>query len=179
MPSHYLYERGLPDDYWLLEWDELRFVLKDPAGELVIRADTHEAHRLLGLDELYGKGIVGLVTPLGSRALLSNRDAVSDLRALVEAGLRSDAEHRRRLERAAQQTMLLGLALFLASCGLFALLHGWLSSAGWPIRWLCDLLFILAGVVGLYVVFRGARRWMRVRRFGRGVEAGRAASGHP
>jgi hypothetical protein len=185
MSLHYLFERGLPEDLWVLECDELRFVLKDPAGQVMIRTDAAQAHRLVGVHQLYSAGTVRLDTPVGPLTFQAHPDTVRELRSLVEAGVRSDAEFRQRLKREAQRTILLGLALFLGGWTVFGFLIRWLSQLpapsggfllllfffGWLFRWLFRLLFAAAGVLGPCWAYVGTRQLMRLRRIEREVAA--------
>jgi|SRR5262245_53035665 hypothetical protein len=177
MSLHYLFERGLPEDLWVLECDEVRFVLKDPAGQVMIRTDAAQAHRLIGVHQLYAKGTIRLDTPVGPLTFRAHPDTVSELRAIVEAGVRSDAEFQRRLKREAQRTILLGLALFLGGWAVFGLLIQWVFRLPAPSRmiWLfailyggmCCLPFAGAGLLGPFWVYVGTRQLLRLRRIER------------
>jgi hypothetical protein len=177
MSLHYLFERGLPEDLWVLECDELRFVLKDPSGQVMIRTDGAQAHRLIGVHPLYAAGTIRLVTPVGPLTFRAHPETVGEIRALVETGVRSDAEFRQRLKREAQRTILLGLALFLGGWAVFGLLIQWVFRLPAPSRviWLFVIffggLFCLpfagAGLLGPYWIYVGSRQLLRLRRIER------------
>jgi hypothetical protein len=193
MSLHYLFERGLPEDLWVLECDELRFVLKDPSGQVMIRTDGAQVHRLIGVHQLYAAGTIRLKTPVGPLTFRAHPDTVSELRAVVAAGVRSDAEFRQRLNREAQRTILLGVALFLGGWAVVGLLIGWLSQLPAPsgvlwllvlffrrvFLWLILLLFAAAGLLGPYWVYVGTRQLIRLRRIERESPVSPRPAGFP
>ena len=163
-----------------------------PSGQVMLKADAAQAHRLIGVHPLFATGTIRLETPVGPLTFRAHPDTVRDLRALVEAGVRSDAEFRHRLKREAQRTILLGLALFLGAWPLFGFLIVWARQLPEPkgLQWLwaffaarllriVSFLILAAGFGGPYWVYLGIRQLMRLRRIEHGSAADWRAGSFP
>jgi hypothetical protein len=184
MHSHRLtLESGSPAEVWLLQWDDATFALKAPNGETVLEVALAEAHRLFEPHELYSEGKISFVTPFGPLTFKPQTAAVEEVRALVDAGLRSDPEYRLLLRRQYRRVFALGLVMFVVAGGLFALYCWWASWAEDPppghwlyyVGWLIRLgLFLLLGaaLAGPVLCFQALRQLRRLRRIERGLAEG-------
>jgi hypothetical protein len=163
---------------WLLEWDDAKFVLKDPDGQIVFEAEATYAHRLVELFELYAEGKISFATQHGSLVFKKNPAAVADLLEFVEAGLKSDAQYRTRLRHQSMRAIVRGLAMFVVAGGLFGLYCWYASWAPDPppdhwVRWFgwlihAILLVLLAvALAGPLIAYFGFRQWLRFRRIER------------
>lgn len=183
MPSHRLILEGdSSKEKWLLRWDANTFVLNAPDGQVIIEAPTEEAHRLPEIYELYAEDKVSFATPAGSLTFKRHSAAVRDIRAFLEAGLRSDSEYRLHLKSQARRAISFGLAASVI-CGIpFGLYCWWASWApdpppghwfywiAWPIRLV--LLLLMGGALGgLVACYYGACQRLRICRIERRLKA--------
>jgi hypothetical protein len=141
---------------WSLEWDDSKFLLKGPDGESVIETAAREAYRLVEVYGLYGANRVCFLTSSGWLVFKKDREAMADLRTLLDAGLQSDTDYRMQLAAQAGQIVSHGWKMIAAGSIPFALyccycvawegrpLPGWFNQVGWLIK---AVLFILLGVV--------------------------------
>jgi len=179
MHSHKLIqEKDRSKSEWVLEWDESTFRLKTPQGETVLDAPTAQAHRVIEIYELYVEGKISFETPQGSLTFQPQKDAVADVRAYIEAGLRSDSEYRAELLQQSRFAIPCGLVMFLIGAVPFGLYcwwaswapdppHGhWLRSVGWLIHLVLIVCLGLA-LGGPFVSFSGFRQLLRIRRIER------------
>lgn len=183
MTTHLLRRDGdRPDARWRIEWDDVTFELTDPIGGCVLTVPAADAHRLIGMNDLYHEGRVSIATPHGPLTFRKHRSAVVDLRVMFEAGLLGDPEYLAHLRREAARTVPLGLVMFVAAGGLFELYCWWAFTAGDPppgtwlrwalvwFGWLVHLvLIVLLGIAlaGPWVSASAARQWWRFRRIER------------
>jgi hypothetical protein len=179
MPSHRLIaEHGPKDAEWRLEWNDAAFRLEDPDGRPVIQADDGKGHRLVDLYDLLVEGKISISTPAGGLAFKKNRDAIRELKAYVESGLRSDDEYRIQLKADAARAIPRGLLAFFGGgvpFGLYCWMASWAPDPppGHWVRWFGGLihlvLLVLLGttIAGLVVCLFGLRQWRRIRRIER------------
>jgi hypothetical protein len=157
-----------------LQWNEQRFVLQDPHGQLVVDVEIALAHRAIDLSEAFIDGTIGFVSPGSTLRFKLNRAALAELRELVDAGLRSDPEYRATLRRQSLFAMPFGAVAFLVAGGLFGCYcwyaswapdppaDSWIHSFGWLIKGVLLVLFAVA-LVGLGFGGYGLRQWWRIR----------------
>lgn len=175
MPSHRLVlESDSSNAEWLLEWNSVEFVLKNPQGEPVFTVDTAVAHRVVGLFELYAKGRIGLASTQGSLVFQKHPAANADLRDLVKAALQGDVGYRAQVRRQAKHSVAIGLAMFVVAGTLFGLFcwyaswapdpppGHWIQRFGWLIH-ICLLVLLAIALTGPFVAAFGVRLWQRVR----------------
>jgi hypothetical protein len=162
--SHRLLLKGGPSTAeWRLQWDDTKFVLKDPDGQSVFETDTAYAHRVVDIYELYAQGKISLTSPL---------------RKFVEAGIGADNQYRAELRRQSLRAILRGIAIFVIAGGLFTLYcwyaswapdpPHWVRWFGWLIHGILLLLLAIA-LAGPWLVYFGLRQWLRIRRIERAV----------
>ncbi len=173
---------GPTDVRWCLEWDDTVFILKGPDGQLVFEVKAAQAHRVVGLHELYTEGKIHFATSHGPLTFQKHRTATAELRSFVEARLRSDPEHLAQLRRDSARAIPRGLVMSLVAGSLFGLycwwaftgddpppgtwLHWVLVSFGWLIHGALIILMSTA-LAGPFVSFYGLRQWWRFRRIAR------------
>lgn len=176
-------ERQALKGEWLLEWDNAKFVLKDPGGQPVFEADAANAVRVIDLYELYVESKISLASPQGSLAFKKNPAAVAELRRFVDVRLAEDVDYRSELRRQSLLAIPLGLAMFLVAGGLFGLYCWYASWAPDPplrhwIRWLGWLVHLVLAVLlgaafaGAVIGCFGLRRWLGIRRIERAIATG-------
>lgn len=159
-------EKSSPPSEWELAWDDRTFALTDPAGRVVATANAADAHRLIDVPNLLVEGKVRIGTSSNHPPFDAHPECAADLRALVAAAVRADADYRGQLAGAARRGMTWGACLFVLGGGLFGLFcwyvswaedpppGHWIRSFGWLIRL---GLFGLLGVffMGLSLFYRG------------------------
>jgi hypothetical protein len=181
--SHWLIlEDGPANAEWLLERDLTTLILTDPDGNPVLQTNVAEAHRLVDLHALYFQCKISLRSSNGSVVFRRNSAAQADLRELVETGVASDAEYRKKLRRPILPFILAGVAMFFVAGGLFGLYCWYASWAPEPppghwIRWFgwlihgILLLLLVAALLGPVAVYHGIQQWVCVRRVERAIAA--------
>jgi hypothetical protein len=133
MRSHKLIlEKDRSKAEWTLEWDESYFRLKAPDGQTALETKSAQAHRLIELQNLYNHQRVCFVTPDGSLVFKRQKAAIVDVRALVEAGLRSDPDYRQQIRERSRKLAWRGFMMFLGGGIPFALYCWWASWAPNP-----------------------------------------------
>jgi len=166
-------EKGPPNDEWQLEWNESTFTLTAPDGTCVLEADSTFAHRLIEIYELYAEGKISFESPAGSLTFKSTPDVITDVKAFVDAGLRSDEEYRDSLKTQSRRAIARGLIMFTIGATLFGLYCWWESWAADPapghwlhwVGWLIHLiLLVLLGMAlaGPFVTYFGFRQLGRI-----------------
>jgi hypothetical protein len=151
MHSHKLFrEKDRSKVAWSLEWNESVFRLNHPDGHTVLQANSAQAHRLVGIQELFSGRKVILETPEGLLAFKRQKVAARELRALVEAGLRSDPDYRQQVKAQGRRAIRLGLSLFFGGGIPFGLYCWWAFRAPSPppgfmlsVGWLIHLVLLL------------------------------------
>lgn len=175
MHSHRLIlDDGPRSAEWLLEWDESTFTLKGPDGQPVLQTETPQAHRLIEIYELYEEGKISFETPAGSLTFKKQRAAANDLRALVDAGLRSDAEYRLLRMQRARRLIPFGLAMSIVGAIPLALFSWWAwwandGPGNWirPVALLAQVLLLVVfamTLAGPCLCLSGLRELRRIRR---------------
>jgi hypothetical protein len=183
MRSHKLtLEKDRSKAEWSLEWDESLFRLYGPDGRTVLETQFAQAHRLVELIKLYNSQQVSLVTPDGSLTFKRQKAAVSDVRRLVEAGLRSDRDYRQQIREESRTLTWRGLKMFLGGGMPFVLFCLWASGASHPspalFRWVSPFihlaLLLLLGLfaAGLAVSCFGISQQFRIRRIEKDLSIG-------
>ncbi|HLW66038.1 MAG TPA: hypothetical protein VKS79_12075 [Gemmataceae bacterium] len=177
MPAHRMALKGDESNApWQLEWDDSKFLVNDPEGNLVLEIEPASAHRAIDIFELYHENRVTIVTPEGPLQFKNtNNAAAADLQKFLEARLRSDPEYLKQLRQHSLRLIPRGMLISLVCGAMFALYCWWAFTAPDPppghwIRWIgwlihLILLVLVAGIIlGPIVSFTGLRHWLRYRR---------------
>ena len=178
MHSYRLVLEGTPDNAeWALDWDNTTFTLKDPDGQSVLETQSHVAHRLLDVFQLFSSSRIRITANVGLLAFKKNKAAVEDLRTFLENALRSDSDYRRDLHQQAVRAIVrgsatIGIAGTLFAVGCFLAVWGdkqlpreWLE---WVARWFGWMIYgtflLLIGVCirGAYQGDSGLSVWFRI-----------------
>jgi hypothetical protein len=129
------------------------------------------------------EGKVSFESPQGSLTFEPQSDAVADVRAYVEAGLRTDSEYRAHLLQQSRAAIVRGLVMIFLGAVPFALYcwwaasapeppdGHWLRSAGWLIH-LGLLICLGLALAGPFLSYFGLRQFRRIRRIV-GLQSGR------
>jgi hypothetical protein len=172
-PSHVpLYEGE-----WSLGWDDYLMRLRDPNGQAVFEIELSKVHQIIELHILYAERKIGFMVSEGSLRFKKDRAAASELRAIVEKGLRSDTEYLKRLRHGAARVTMVGLGSFILGGGPFGL-YCWFASwapnppPGHWIRWVGGFIhaalfgLMILAIGGLCIFHYGMRLWRRLARVG-------------
>jgi hypothetical protein len=175
MLSHKLIlEKDCSKAEWTLEWDESFFRLYGPDGKLGLEPQSAQAYRLIELQNLYNHQRICFVTPHGSLVFKRQKEAIADVRSLVEAGLRSDLDYRQQIRERSRRLAWRGLGMFFGGAIPFALYCWWASWAPNPpppqFRWVAPfiklalLLLLGLAIAGMSISWFGISQQMRIRR---------------
>jgi hypothetical protein len=180
VPSHELVpEGGSSKTAWLLEWDDVRFVLRDANDEQVIETDIASAHHMIDLSQTFIDGTICIVVPPNEVLRFKrNSTAEAGLRTLIETGIRRDPVYRAAMRQRSFRAMTFGPAMFLIAGGLFAAYcwyaigapdppaDHWIRYLGWLIKGGLVVLLAVA-LLGLGLSCPGFFQWLRIRKIER------------
>jgi hypothetical protein len=174
-PSHTLLYEGK----WLLEWDDHLMILKNPHGKPAIEIELSKVHQIIELHVLYAEKNISFIMTDGLLKFKKGRGVVSELNAIVEKGLRSDTEYRKRLRYGAARVSRIGLGSFILGgglLGLFCWFASWVPNPppGHWIRWVRGFVYAIlpsglmyTAIYGLYLCYNGIPLWRHLRRIER------------
>jgi hypothetical protein len=183
MPAFYLaLSNGPPKAYWVLKWNDARFVLTAPGGRVVVDIETAQAHHLIDLSMTFVEGTITINAPSGELEFARSDDAADQLRILVDRGLQSDPMYRAAIRVQSRRMMhygaigsVVGTVLF----GTFLCIANWLGEPSpdhwihWfhPILKLGVTVILCIGLAGFGSLAVGIRRWLRIRSIERAIAA--------
>ena len=184
MPSHQLVEKDKSDEVkWFLEWDATAFTLKDPDGQPVFTVDPVRAREVIDPVDLFEWCVITFKAPRGSITFRGEGDALRDLRAFLEEGIRTDDAYREKLRANALWMIRAGPVMFVVGVILFALLIVFTRSipnpppgapvtAAGPLVYVAGT-FLIAAILGGPVAFlHGLNQWFRLRSIERSMARG-------
>src|SRR5262245_62172097 len=98
-------EGGSSKSPWILEWNDVRFVLHNMDGESVLETDTASAHLLIDLSQTFIDGTICIGAPPEVFRFKRNPTAEAGLRRLVELAMARDPAYRAAMRKRSLRAM--------------------------------------------------------------------------